>query len=432
MFSFRWKKNPPARCGRTRAANILRQAPGPSRQVSRECGSIAENYFKLFVTNDMMHLIVLHTNEEGRCRKGDSWVDTTLEEITKLVGAFLLAGVYLSKNESITQLWNNENGRPIFQKIMPRNRFCELMSILRFDDKITREERRKNDKLAAFREIWEMFVGKCKAHYIPNEHVTVDEQLVTFRGRCPFKIYLPQKPGRYGIKIWILADAVNHYCINAEVYLGRKGEERERNQGSRVVLELTHHLSDSGRNVVADNFFSSFSLVRCLEARRLTFFGTIRKNKPELPTDFLPNPGRVVGSSIFGFNETTTIVSYVPKQGKAVNLISSLHNDTSICSETGKPQMILDYNRYKGGVDTLDQVVRAYSCKRRTRRWPMCLFYNLIDMAAYNSFVLFTHCNPTWNSSKSHKRRLFLTMLARELVRIPENGVECQAGKNAC
>ena len=74
---------------------------------------------------------------------------------------------------------------------------------------------------------------------------------------------IPTKPGRYGIKIWVLADLTNHYCINAEIYTGKKGIEREIKQGSRVVLELTQH---SGRTVVTDNFFSSLELVNCLES----------------------------------------------------------------------------------------------------------------------------------------------------------------------
>jgi len=33
--------------------------------------------------------------------------------------------------------------------------------------------------------------------------VCVDKQLALFRGRCPFKVYIPSKPGKYEIKIWV-------------------------------------------------------------------------------------------------------------------------------------------------------------------------------------------------------------------------------------
>ena len=51
---------------------------------------------------------------------------------------------------------------------------------------------------------------------------------------------MPSKPAKYGIKLWILADAANMYCLNFQVYTGRPiGGEPEWNQGQRVVLELT-------------------------------------------------------------------------------------------------------------------------------------------------------------------------------------------------
>ena len=406
---------------RARAANIVRQRPGPSRFIQQTCAT-PENCFFQFVTRDMIREIVQHTNAEGR-QRDTHWNDTSEEEIERFIGAVLLAGVYISKNESVTQLWSNSDGRPIFQKIMPRNRFSELLTMLRFDDKATRQVRRANDKLAPLRRIWNEFIAKCRANYVPHEQMTIDEQLVTFRGRCPFKMFIPSKPGRYGIKIWALCDSENSYCYNAEVYTGRRGGAREVNQSTRVVLELTEPLTNTGRNIVGDNFFSSLNLVQCLDARQLTYFGTIRRNKPELPGEFQPRRDRVVGSSTFGFHEKVLIVSFVPKKNKSVNLISSLHSSPEVSHVENKPQVILDYNAAKSGVDTMDQNVRKYSCKRRTLRWPMCLFYNILDIAAMNTFVIFRDLHPQWNANKPHRRRLFLILLARQLAKVLEDEI---------
>ena len=43
--------------------------------------------------------------------------------------------------------------------------------------------------------------------YTPGPHMTVDEQLVCFRGRCPFRQYIPSKPGKYGIKVGAICEA---------------------------------------------------------------------------------------------------------------------------------------------------------------------------------------------------------------------------------
>lgn len=124
--------------------------------------------------------------------------------------------------------------------------------------------------------------------------------------------------------------------------------------------------------------------------------GTVRKNKPELPPALLATKDRARYSSKFVFSETHTVVSYCPKKGRNVLLMSTLHRDT----EDKKPQVILDYNHNKGGVDNLDKVTSVYTCKRKTARWPLVIFYNILDVSAYNSFVLWTEINPTYNQGK--------------------------------
>lgn len=46
----------------------------------------------------------------------------------------------------------------------------------------------------------------------------------------------------------------------------------------------------------------------------------------------------------------------------------------------------------------------------------MILFYNMLDISAFNAYVIWIHLNPTWNSNKSHRRRLFLKELGFALV----------------
>jgi len=79
--------------------------------------------------------------------------------------------------------------------------------------------------------------------------------------------------------------------------------------------------------------------------------------------------------------------------------------------------MVLNYYASKAGVDTMDQMVRTYSSKRMTRRWPMVLFYNLLDVSVLNAFIMWIHLNPIWMNGILYKRRIFLTELGNQLVR---------------
>ncbi|KAJ4943179.1 hypothetical protein JOQ06_005684 [Pogonophryne albipinna] len=60
-------------------------------------------------------------------------------------------------------------------------RFHQISRTLRFDDKLSRP-RRRDDKLAAFRKVWDMWTHRLPMLFSPFSDVCVDEQLVPFRG----------------------------------------------------------------------------------------------------------------------------------------------------------------------------------------------------------------------------------------------------------
>lgn len=118
---------------------------------------------------------------------------------------------------------------------------------------------------------------------------------------------------------------------------------------------------------------------------------------------------------MFCFQDTCTLVSYAPKKTKFVILLSTMHNKDEICPETGKPIIDLDYNSMKGGVDTVDQKYANYSTARKTRRWPLAIFFRLLDMAGVNSHVIYVYNNIN-NPTKKKQQMEFLEELAFSLL----------------
>lgn len=103
-----------------------------------------------------------------------------------------------------------------------------------------------------FREICHNFVDYCKLNFEPNDFVTVDEQLVSFKGI--FNQFIQSKPGKYGIKIWAHADVKITYLHNLQAYTGKLPDQRaETNQANRVVTDLVTPIFNSGRSVTTDN-----------------------------------------------------------------------------------------------------------------------------------------------------------------------------------
>ncbi|KAI4816773.1 hypothetical protein KUCAC02_009084 [Chaenocephalus aceratus] len=61
-------------------------------------------------------------------------------------------------------------------------------------------------------------------------------------------------------------------------------------------------------------------------------------------------------------------------------------------------------------------VVATYSCRRRTNRWPLALFHNLVDISHYNAYILWTSIEPSWQQQKPYRRRLFIEEVGEMLV----------------
>lgn len=101
----------------------------------------------------------------------------------------------------------------------------------------------------------------------------------------------------------------------------------------------------------------------------------MEKNKRGIPTRFLHNQSRQVGSAVYGFREESTIVSHVGKQNKATILISTMHDTASKVPETQRPEIIANYDANTSGVDCLDEKCAKSTSSRRTRRWPLVIFF---------------------------------------------------------
>lgn len=78
--------------------------------------------------------------------------------------------------------------------------------------------------------------------------------------------------------------------------------------------------------------------------------------------------------------------------------------------------IICMYSLFYFLIIALLQVTGTYSCKRMTAHWPMVVFFNILDVSAYNMFVVWMEVNPGWKQGKFFKRRPFLEELGKAMV----------------
>lgn len=90
-----------------------------------------------------------------------------------------------------------------------------------------------------------------------------------------------------------------------------------------------------------------------------------------------------------------------------------MHDNEEMDKETGKPAIIADYNANKSGVDIVDKMSATYSVSRMTRRWPMVIFFSLLNIAGINAQVILQMVRP---ENAPRLRRIFLHNLGLSLM----------------
>ena len=230
-FRFRWSKIPP-QSGRARKENIILRLPGCKGQARN--ANTPHDAFSLFISENMLNIILYPTNQkihvqeylinfDGSRQQLNLMHEATLDQIRAVIGLVIYGGAFESLHENLEFLYKMDGTRRlIFPAVSGKNCIQFLLPMTKFDDKATRAVRCLNDKLAAFRKIWNMFVEICKSMYLVGIAVCIDAQLLLLRGRCAFRQDMPKKPSKYEIKIWMMCDCATKYMINAKVYLGKE------------------------------------------------------------------------------------------------------------------------------------------------------------------------------------------------------------------
>ncbi|UYV62780.1 hypothetical protein LAZ67_2001912, partial [Cordylochernes scorpioides] len=255
----KWKKALPPKNVRTRSENIITHLPGVKGEA-KNAKSILDCW-NLFIDDNILECIVTNTNiyirniQQNYSRERYANL-TNLHEIKALLGIIYFLGVMKANKLNTDDAWARDStGFELCRIAISENRFRFLLRVIRFDDKATRNERLRQDKLAAVRLILDTFVKNCQKHYSPSEYITVDEKLDAFRGKCNFRQYIPSKHNKYGVKLFALVDSKMFYTCNLEIYSGKnpEGPHNVSNSPSDVVERLCEPIKGTGRNALGCN-----------------------------------------------------------------------------------------------------------------------------------------------------------------------------------
>ena len=189
---------------------------------------------------------------------------------------------------SIHDYWRRDSlfNCPAIADRMTRDRFLEIHRYLHFIDneRVSQPGTPGYDRLCKVRSVLQMIEERFESLYKPNRECAIDEAMVPYKGRSSLKQYMPKKPIRRGLKVWMRADSITGYISQFQVYVGRE-TSTDRGLGARVVKDLTRNLIDKNYHIFWDNFFTSISLFHELHEEGVYATGTLRADRRGFPSD---------------------------------------------------------------------------------------------------------------------------------------------------
>ena len=362
--------------------------------------------------------------------KYEKWERVTSDNILAYFGIMVIMG--LVDRPSLHDYWKRD---PLFYcppiaERMARDRFLEIHRYLHFVDNstITPPGEPGYDCLCKVRHILRMIENRFWILYNPSRECSIDEAMVPYKGRSSLKQYLPKKPVRRGLKVWMRADGVTGYVSQFQVYVGKEGSA-ETGLGARVVKDLTSTLVKKNYHVFCDNFFTSVNLFHQLHSDGVYATGTIRANRRGFPQELKTHVQK-------GFKErgeceirqskvNTNLTVCVWQDSKPVTACSTYCQSTPLDNVERKmkngekktfpcPSIITTYNRYMGGVDKNDQLRQFYHVRLKSQKYYKYLFWMLFDVAITNSLIIARASPILQKQTKSVKS--FRSALAQELL----------------
>ncbi|XP_068085866.1 piggyBac transposable element-derived protein 4-like, partial [Anabrus simplex] len=376
------------------------------------------SYFNLFFTFSLLNLIVTETNryadqlltcnELSPNSRSRCWRRTTIDEIRAFIAVVMNMG--LIRKPTIVSYWNTVDHfiTPWFGEMFSRNRFQLILKFFHLVDnsKLSPPGSPNYDPCARFQPLVDHANRLFRHHYTPHQQLSIDESLVGTKCHTQLLQYMPNKHHhKWGIKFWMLCDAVSKYCVGFYTYRGaRSTEDRNEIRINGLAYTVVTKLMSLGNyfmkgfHVYADNYFTSIPLAKHLYSLGTFITGTIRRNRKGLP-DAVKKPFKLVCNKYFRQGPILLVGSKQKKSQKNQVVVISTRGAAiesevpatarNINQPKRKPNVILDYNRYMGGIDTNDMMVYFYLDERRTLKFWKNVAFNIILRMVLNAYLMY-------------------------------------------
>jgi hypothetical protein len=238
-----------------------------------------------------------------------------------------------------------------------------------------------------------------------EENLSIDEQIVPFKGNLSIKQYMKGKPSPWGIKIFVLCgqsgmpyDFLIYQGATTEItpgFLKRFGF------GGAVVLHLSKRISEPGHKLYFDNYFSNYQTFEILKKLKINAAGTLRLNRFANPPFLTDRETKIKGRGhaeevesrdgnvvLTKWQDSKPVIMGSNFVGKGIEkIVSRWDKSKKEYVSVNQPEVIQLYNESMGGVDLLDQLLSYYRIFIKSKKWTLRIISHFIDFAVCISWI---------------------------------------------
>ena len=364
---------------------------------------------------------------------GHKWDNIRVSEMIRFFGIMLRISLEPRKMGGYTTYFTDNSSMSIghgynvelqgyhawAKEIMPLIRFKQIRSAFHPEA----GDSQCNDKCHQLRYFIRMFNYMAKDVFYLGENVSFDEGGVAMRSRyCPVRQYNKDKPEKFRVDFFIMADAEHHFIYHLDVYQGKNKANIDINQtlhklpttqkavANAILKSRIANDVNGCRRIFMDNRYCAPQLLALMLTNyNIRGVGTCKANRIGFDSDKLQIPktcdrgtlsrrvDKRIGMVITRWKDSRVLQTVSTIMKKGIGEVSRRRGASKLTVRC--PNDIIEYQKHMDGVDRGDQhrvVGAGFANVAHFKKWYKKAFLGICDFSFLQAFT-------AWNLGVDYK-----------------------------
>jgi len=206
-----------------------------------------------------------------------------IQDILLYFGAILFMGFNKKSEQELH--WSSEpcDDSNFLKEYITCAKYKIIKQIFHLADNLLNIGKHKFYKIADF---MENLTFQFRRFYAPSQFLSIDESMISFKGRSKFKFYIPSKPTKWGMKLHSLCDSKTGYCLDFSLDPG-KTIKKSKDFLYSLIMKMLNPFLNKYHLLFTDSFYTTIQLFENLYEKLTGYTAMINKRRKGLPKDFI-------------------------------------------------------------------------------------------------------------------------------------------------